>query len=742
MEKKGTYLHAVVLVTLLLGWGLLGRAQEGGRETLQISRTETAVKLDGRLDDPAWKQAAAGGKFSQYFPYDTSLAFSQTEVMFCYDDHFLYCAAKMYDSLPGEYVSLSLRRDFVSGNVDAFTLVLDPFQDKTNGMAFGLNPFGVQREGLVSAGGTTEENLDLSWDNKWYSAVQVEDSFWIAELAIPFKTLRFKEGSTRWGMNCYRTDTKSNERSAWSRVPRQFPLHNLAFTGELLWDEPLGAPGANISVIPYLAANASSDFLGEKEENFGLTGGGDVKIAVTPSLNLDLTANPDFSQIEVDVQQTNIDRFELFFPERRQFFLENADLFSNFGFSNAQPFFSRRIGVAIDSTSGQNVQNQIIAGARLSGRLDENWRIGLMNMQTAEDVRLGVPAFNYSVGVVQRQVFDRSNISGIFVNKQNFDEQPVDIYDKEAGSYSRLAGLDYNLASADGKWTGKAFYHYSFDEGPESNAYSTGANLLYNTRRFRASLTTQAIGDGFDARVGFLPRKDIKRLNPVLGYNLFPESGWINQHAFELSNNWTWNDTWGITDYNFSASWTVTFQSTAQYNFSLLSNYVKLFSPFNPTGNPTQLFQPGEGFSQTGFLSWFQSDQRQPFSFRAQMIYGGFFNGTLLQLSGNVDYRYQQYATFSLTYNINHINLNEGFDDARLYLVGSRLALTLNKDLFWTTFVQYNSQFENININSRLQWRFQPASDFFLVYTDNYFPESLRVKNRALVAKVSYWLNL
>lgn len=713
-----------------------------GNRTIPAMEIQEPIVLDGMLTEESWSDVEKAQDFWQYFPFDTSMAVAQTEVRMLYDESHIYIAAILFDSLPGEYITQSLRRDYRGPNTDGFSIVIDPFRDQTNGFFFGITPFGVRREGLIANGGESGEDLDLSWDNIWEGEVKVYEDRWVAEVAIPFTTLRFRGGALEWGINFYRIDTKYNERSVWSRVPRQLPLVNLAFTGILKWDRPLDKEGGNVTLIPFAAGGTNRDYLANEDWQGRLDAGGDAKIAITPSLNLDLTFNPDFSQVEVDVQQTNIDRFEIFFPERRQFFLENADLFATFGFNNSRPFFSRRIGVAIDSATGQNVQNRILLGARLSGKLDRNWRVGLLNMQTASDQSIGQPSYNYTVAAMQRQVFARSNISAIFVNKANFDQQPVDISNPLDGSSSQLMGLDYNLASADGRWNGKAYYHQTFDDNNGSEPFSHGVRIGYNTLRFFASWEHQIIGQDFDAKVGFVPRRDFRRANPVIGFNIYPDSDVINRHQFSLSNNWIWNDTWGLTDYNFALNYTLDFQSSAGFNFSILSNYVKLFAPFNPTGNPDQLFQPGDDFVQTGFLASYNTDLRKAFFGRIQLISGGFFNGNLRQLSGELNYRYRQYATIAVNYTINRIDLKEGFDDATIYLVGPRIDLTFSRNVFLTTFVQYNSQFDNININSRFQWRFRPVSDLFIVYTDNYFPAGLQPKNRALVFKATYWLNL
>jgi len=696
------------------------------------------IFIDGYLDEKIWSEAANHHDFTQYFPFDTSRAIARSNVKVLFNDEFIYIGANLEDSLDGEYVSLSLRRDFTTNNLDVFNIVLDPFGDQTVGYLFGVNPFNVQREGFISNGGNTGEDLDYSWDNIWYSEVSTSEDGWTVEIAIPFNTLRYREEAKSWGLNFFRSDSKLNEQSTWNRVPRQFLSYNLAFTGLLNWPSRLDAQQNNLSLIPYVLGGQSKDLL-EGRSNNNYATGGDAKIGLSSSLNLDLTINPDFSQVEVDQQQTNLDRFELFFPERRQFFLENADLFSNFGFSDSRPFFSRRIGVAIDSATGQNVQNNLIAGARLTGKLGSDWRVGYLNIQGASDQSIGLPSFNYSVFSLQKKVFERSNVNLLYVGKHNFGA-----YDGGSGTEqnSNLVGVDYNLASADGKWTGKFYYHQTANPDTNTNDFSHGATINYTKLRFFASWTHQIIGKHFEAPVGFVPRNDFKRVNPVIGINIFPKSKWINQHRLSLSNNWIWKEGWGITDYNFAANWNVTFLNQANFTFSMLSNYLKLFFPFNPTGISGELFEPGEDFVQTGFLTSYRSDPRKAFFYNIQIITGGFYNGSLRQLSGTLNYRYKQYASIGFNYTLSRIILEGDFTDSDVILLGPRMDITFTNNLFWTTFIQYNSQFDNININSRVQWRFKPVSDLFLVYTDNYFPETFNAKNRSLVLKLTYWLNI
>ena len=228
-------------------------------------------------------------------------------------------------------------------------------------------------------------SFSLTWDNKWYSEAKIYDDYWIAEMAIPFKTIRFKENMDSWFVNFYRIDSEYAEKSTWAPIPRNLSIINIAFNKEVKWDEPLQNPGKNISLIPYTAVKTAKDYEDGTPTKTKLSVGGDAKIALTSALNLDLTINPDFSQVETDQQVTNLDRFEIFYPEQRQFFLENADLFASFGSRGARPFFSRRIGVARDTSTGTNIENPLYFGGRMSGNINNKWRIGLMTIQAAEE---------------------------------------------------------------------------------------------------------------------------------------------------------------------------------------------------------------------------------------------------------------------------------------------------------------------------------------------------------------------
>ena len=735
-----------LLFSLLFGLScFVGYGQEQKR--INIKQATDKIVLDGLLNEYSWKNGDIASDYQQNFPSDTLSAQAITEMQFTYDDRFLYIGAKMYNTGSSKYVTPSLRRDFRGGGNDMFIVHFDTFDDKTNAFQFGINPYGVRREGLISNGGGNRGDLSLDWENKWRGESTQHDGYWMVEMAIPFKSIRFKEGSTIWNINSYRIDSNTGERSSWNPIPRNFVLYSLAHTGQLIWDKPLKNPGANIAVIPYLSANTNAsggytpsgetDALPRTSDAAG-DFGFDAKIGVGPAMNLDLTVNPDFSQVEVDRQVTNLDRFEIFFPERRQFFLENADLFGQFGQDGLRPFFSRRIGVSRDESTGTNIQNKINFGARLSGKLNKNWRLGVLNMQAAEEDDINLPKLNYTVAALQRRVFSRSNIGLIFINKQDFNNESGSAFNQ----YNRVLGVDYNLASADNVWNGKIFYHQSFDKADTDDAYATAASINYSTIDWRVQALVQKVGDNYNPEVGFARRSGYNRGNLEIRKNLYPEKGIFQQINPFISADFFENEANGITDSEFKIGIGSQMQNTGRLNASLVRNFIYLFSDFDPTREGNLALSEGTEYTFTSLEADYNSDTRKTLFYTLRGSYGEYFNGDRFSLGGAINYRFQPFGLVSLNYSYNNIRLPDPFGDADIILVGPRFDITFSKSLFWTTFIQYNSQIDNLNINSRLQWRFKPVSDIFIAYTDNYFPGDFINKNRALVIKLTYWLNL
>ena len=690
---------------------------------LHISKTISEITIDGHLDEEVWTQAEKTGLFTRILPIDTGYASAQTEVMMCYDELNIYLAVICHDTLPGKRPIESLRRDFNFGRNDNFIAFIDTYNDQTNGFAFGISAAGAQWDGIQANGGF----VSLDWDCKWKSAVQNHPDRWVAEFSIPFRSIRYNEGDTEWGINFSRLDLKQNEKSSWGPVPRQFQSANLAFTGSLVWDKPLPKAGVRFSLIPYVSGKVVQDIENNEDTKFKPGIGTDAKITFSTSMNLDLTVNPDYSQVEVDRQVTNLDRYELFFPEKRQFFLENSDFFASLGKEYVRPFFSRRIGL----------DSPVRLGGRLSGKIGEDWRMGIMDLQTG--IKDTIPASNFSVLAVQRKVFSRSNIGAFLVNKQ-VTSIPNDS-SFNGNKYNRVAGVDFNLASADNRWTGKAFYHQAFYPNAPNEAFAVSGMVAYSTEHLAVSYEQAFVGSNYLAEVGFVPRNGYHQISPMFAYKFFPSSEKVANHGPGVETMMFFKPDFTLTDREIELNYGIEWLNRSTLAAEVENTFLVLQEPFDPTNTGGDSLAAGTSYNWNEFGLMYSSDTRRLFNFTASSRYGGYFNGTRLSFSGEMNYRVQPYGSLSLVASYNKIELPEPYNSAELILIGPRLDITFTDKIFFTTLVQYNNQIDNVNINLRFQWRFAPVSDLYIVYTSNSYPEGFSTKNRALVIKLSYWFN-
>jgi len=696
---------------------------------LNIRKTDRPITIDGVGDDAAWRTTDVAKDFFMVLPMDDGPANELTEIRMTYDDTNLYLLATFYHTKKGSYTVESLRRDFSFGKNDNFLLFMDPFNNQTTGFSFGANAYGAQWDGTMFDGG----RVDLNWDSKWISEVTRDDEKWVFEMAVPFKSIRYEAGVKKWGINFSRLDLKSSEKSSWTPVPRQFPTASLAYTGILVWDEAPPAPGTNFSIIPYVLGSVGRDLENNEKTKYDAKIGGDVKFSLTSSLNLDLTVNPDFSQVEVDRQVTNLDRFELFFPEKRQFFLENGDLFANFGYETIRPFFSRRIGLGVP----------IRAGARVSGNLNEKWRLGLMDMQTAAVDETGLPSQNFGVLSLQRKVFSRSSIGLMFVNKQSLNyPQENDSITALYPKYNRNLGVEYNLASANNLWNGKAFFLKSFAPDKSKSGVTQAAHLEYNSRKWNWRIQEEWVSKDYSAEVGFVPRIGYIKFTGRLGHLFFPEKGKVLSHGPELNMIYYFNENFERTDNLSYLLYSIDFRNRSSLNFFVSDDYVELLSPFDPTGLGNEELAAGTKHKWNAFGWMFASKPQSLFTYTFDARFGGYYlDGNRTSLTTELGYRFQPFVSLSANLNYNHIDLPAPWNKNQFWLIGSEIDITFTNKVFFATLFQYNEQSKNFNLNSRFQWRYSPASDLFLVYTNNYFIEPFEGRNWGLTLKFTYWFN-
>jgi hypothetical protein len=597
----------------------------------------------------------------------------------------------------------------------------------------------------------------------------------VAEMAIPLNSIRFNPGETHWGFNVARFDFKNNEVSCCARVPRNFNVSSLVFCDSMEFDGGLVAKKAkNFAFIPYVSGIGSQGAQGKQSS---LTDpvtanpkvGFDAKLALSRSLNLDITMNPDFAQVDVDVQQVNLTRYSLFFPERRQFFIENSDLFANFGFRQIRPFFSRRIGL------GPNGPVPILGGVRMSGKLGSNLRIGAMNITTqSQDLgTLGVlPGVNYTVLSAQKKVFSASNVAMILVHDQKIGKL-VEFRDRNGnwskmGDYNTVAGTEFNLLTKNNLWAGKGFVQKSFYPGlgvKEGFAHATW--LRYRSLNWTGIWNHEYASKEFSARTGFVPRTDnfdpisgkiIKydywRLEPMITYNYYPkQNAVVNHFGLVASNSSYYDSSFHGTESESEVGLDVNFQNSSMFHLSLDHSYYDLFLPFDPLDEGKYFFGK---YDWMAVHTEFTSNNRKPLSGFIEASYGGYFIGKKYEFGGNLSYRVKGLGKRKLPLllfnaNWNHINVVMSDSQASaINLIGFKTEYSINTNTYLTGFLQYNTQSEKMNVNVRFQWRYRPMSDFFLVYSQNYdqFQSVLPNRNaylgasyRTLAAKWVYWFN-
>lgn len=701
---------------------------------LEISETATPILIDGKLDDSAWSFAKIGTDFWQKVPFFAEGADPRTEVMLTYDNDNLYVATKCYQK--EDIIIQSLKRDEYWDN-DGIAIVLDPLNTRTNGFLFGVTAAGQQWDALRSP-----DDINSDWSNKWYSEVQVEEDFWSMEMAIPLRILRFSPNVKEWGMNFVRNHINENEFHNWTAVPESFWPPDVAFAGALVFDKAPTPKKGNYNLIPFVTGSVNK-LVGE-DAKYKTAAGLDARVSLSPTLNLDLTFNPDFSQIEVDELVTNLTRFNIFLPEQRTFFLENGDLFADFGYSAVRPFFSRRVGL---DRNRQAVP--ILYGARLTGNLNKTTRIGLMNIHSLEGDNTF--AQNQSAFSVQKN-FGRSYIRGLFLNRQAFDGTETIGQD-----YGRNSSFDAGYISDDGQKTAWANINHSFKPGVRRKTAFFTYGVEYNNPSWQFLLASATIQENYFADMGFVQR--IRNYDAVrdtvirvgfndniirLGYTIRPTKGNITRHNISATSVYYTNSDWSFNELFNELNYSIAFRNTAELELGLAYNDIDLLFPFRFVSEGEPL--PAERYNFSSVSASYSSDERKLINFGVGGQVGGFYNGTLNRANTEINFRVQPWGNLGFGYQWNKLDFPEPFGDEIITALLSKLEIGFSRNLLWTTLFQYVDQNEFLGINSRLQWRFSPMSDIFLVFVDNYdvfngisTGRNLTSNNRALILKVNYW---
>ncbi len=668
----------------------------GGRmaEALQVS---SGPEVDGEvIGDPIWTAAPVLTGFWQTQPVEGAAASERTEVRVVHTADNLYIGVVAYDSNPGDIVTTDARRDASLNDTDSFQIVLDTYFDRQNGFVFGTNPAGAEYDGQV----TNDGSFNINWDGSWTVRTRITDIGWSAEFEIPLRTLRYPTRAVQtWGLNLQRNIRRRNESAFWAPLSRQYNLNRISLAGQLQGLEI--PPPRNLQIIPYLLGTTRQrGTLRDGTTTIGEVGG-DIKYGITPSLALDVTINTDFAQVEADQQQINLDRFSLFFPEKRPFFLENAGLFAVGVRREAELFFSRRIGIG---SGGRPIP--ILAGARLTGRIGEGLDVGLLNIQT--DTVAGVaPSNNFSVARLRRELPNRSSAGVMFVNRQ------------ATGDFA--TENDYNRSYAvDGRWgigqNGLISGFLAKTQTPgmsgEDYAYEVGSSLSLPVARLNASYAH--VGDNFNPEVGFLSRGGFRKLNASI-FSFFRPS---SLPAFqELRPHISYRSHWSHDGFQ------ETMQSHMDSHFELSGGH-EFHTGVNLTTQgvvaPFEIFPgvtvgPGT-YDHVEAQPVIFTNQGAPLSLSFNGKMGGFFGGTRQEWSPAIRLRVGETFDSELSYTHNDIDLPGGNFTTNLWR--SRISYSFTPRVYVQSLIQHNDRAQAWSSNLRFGWLRDANTGLFVVYND------------------------
>ena len=552
----------------------------------------------------------------------------------------------------------------------------------------------------------------------------------IYEVAIPLKFLNYNKENTVFGIQFYVRDIKKNSWTILKNVKRNYRLFDLRFTEKFSVENLPDKATSKFSITPSITTNYQNDVI-EDVDNTTFKPSLDVQYNVTSSLKLDATINPDFSQIDVDQQVTNLTRFSIFFPERRNFFLENSDLFSNLGVQGINPLYSRRIGASSD----------VQFGLKLSGNITPKTRIGILNVQSDRDGN--IDSQNYGVLVGEQQLNSNITATAYLINRQGTED--LEFIDE----YNRVTGLNFNLKSNNNKWLGLVNIGKSYNDGisEDNNFYHAG--IWYNKRGLAWNAAIKNIGKNFITDVGFTPRlfnyDAINDLTIREGYsevsagieyeNFYDKSKSLNSfRVFNYSNNSYFDEDGKLNQSSHFLNSALFFKDLSALYYVYTHDYVDLKYGFDPLGNGNAL-QPDTynfGLLKIGY----NSANNLKFRYRVNIQKGNYYSGK--RTSGGVYLNYQllPYANIEASYDFNKINLIE-LGKKIFHLTRFTKQVFFSNRLNWTTYVQYNTQRNNFNVNSRLQWEYKPLSYVYFVVNDN-FDEHINRTNWGIAFKMNY----
>ncbi len=704
------------------------------------SRATTPPTIDGLLNDEAWAEATPIDTFTQIEPSEGQPASERTEVRILYTPTMIYIGVQCFDSEPSRIVTTDSRRDSALSGQDSFQMIFDTYHDRQNGFIFGTNADGIQYDAQVRnegetlrggpptglSGGNTSgagAGVNTNWDGSWNVQTAVHELGWSAEFAIPLRTLRYGPPPQVWGVNFSRNIERKREVVYWSPVSRIYSLTRLSSAGELRGLE-VPAP-RDFKIMPYVVGSANRNFLSGSETTYANDGdwGVDGKIGVTSSMTLDLTYNTDFAQVEVDEQQINLTRFNLLFPEKRPFFLENRGLFAVGRPGEIDLFFSRRIGI---NDAGTLVPIQ--AGARLTGKA-RGVNVGVLNMQTE---RVGsTPGNNFTAARVNKDLRNRSGFGAIFVNRTATGSAAGD------NNFNRTFGVDGKIGVREAI-TVSGFAARTETPGLEGKDYAYSTAFDFRNRQYETTISYAEVGDDFNPEVGFLERPDGYRQTSLVFRRRIRTPALARLGLREFEPHASYESYWGFDGFQETATLHVDGRWDFENGNSLTSaalnvQYEGLREPFEVY--PGVVVPEGQ-YRSPYFLMQGNTDRRRWLSAGLSMNIGGFLSGNQVSLGPSVTIRRGGRLTSTLRWTRNDIDLPQG--QFVTNLGSGRITYNFSTLVNASALLQYNDRTRRWSTNLRFNWLRTAASGLYVVYNDTEAFNGIGPVSRAFIIKYGH----
>jgi len=692
--------------------------------------------MDGDvLNDPAWANVPEVTTFIQKTPDEGQSVSEKTAVKVMYTEKTFYVSVICYDTNPGEIVISDTRRDSPLNNSDSFSFIIDTFKDFQTGYLFGTNPAGIEYDAQITGGGEggsmmrrfsmgTGGGFNINWDAVWEVKSQKGDFGWSAEFAIPFKTLRYATNKDQsWGINFERVIARKKEEAHWSPISRQHTMNRLVSAGTLTH---MNVPTSrNIKILPYVLGqnnvNKSETTSKSSDGNFGL----DAKLSIGSSMSLDLTYNTDFAQVEADEQQINLDRFSLFFPEKRAFFLENAGLFSvgsggGFFGPDIEMFFSRRIGVG---PGGAPVP--ILGGGRLTGTAG-GMKIGMLSMRT-EAVKDITEANQYSVFRLKKELPNRTHIGAMYTA---LDHMGTDGYVNNAYAFDAQIGIGE---------LSKIVVFAGLTETPEmdkDNAYAYRMEIARDTKQISTNASYTEVGASFNPEMGYLKRENYRKWSGRIFTRFRPENKF---GLLEIRPHVNYDGYWKLDGFQESGRWHIDnhWEFRSGFEIHTGTNLVKegVIEVFEISDS---VFVSAGTYDDQEIQIMIMTNQAKPISFSSMNRIGGFFGGDRINMTPTVRLRYKDRFTSEFSFNFNKVNLPGG--NFTTNLLRARLTYSFTPKMYIQSLLQYNNQSDQWSMNWRFIWQRSAGTGLYLVYNQaqDYDGIPIEKSTKSFVVKYSY----